>query len=514
MKIKVVILVSSALLVFGVLYQSCATKSKNTFGNNGSLAITPQPFPGKDTTGITFPTDANTINDWIDKQYFNSIARHAWGIWAGLTANSNQVSDTSTSSIKDTLLIYETWMGTSELQTMMKNGNNSPSMVKYGRTKLERPKQFGHGAHRLPNLGTLAVVNNNIVDVQVMAQSNTNQWVTVNYSPNAASFALTTNIFNQDTLNNKLAKNGGTGAITPFPNSSITIKPTYLYVDTNGTDLIAIPVWPGIPNPPNWVGSFSGYWQYLYIDPTNTRGATKPIPTSTLLTINPNPRDSAIVNLQDFIYFAIDSNMAAYLNTQQESVQLGNDTAQDGDLAILMGMHVATKEISNWTWQTFFWVPDPANPPSPSSAFNYQQRFWNYGSPDTIVLSNAAAHYAVQPAYVMVWPGTSTSNDPTKVRPHFGFNPYLEASFGPSAFSGPNQLNSNYIFGVQTNCMSCHAMATIDSTQNFLGYVTDQYINPDSSIFKNYVKLDFAWSIQQSAFSTSSSSPINKVKKK
>ena len=42
-----------------------------------------------------------------------------------------------------------------------------------------------------------------------------------------------------------------------------------------------------------------------------------------------------------------------------------NDTPQQvkaGDLALLVAMHVTTKELPNWTWQTFWWEPFPTRP--------------------------------------------------------------------------------------------------------------------------------------------------------
>ena len=53
-----------------------------------------------------------------------------------------------------------------------------------------------------------------------------------------------------------------------------------------------------------------------------------------------------------WIYFyPIDAPAAYYMNKQQ--LAQTNDTSKVGDLAILTAMHVATKETSNWTRQTF-----------------------------------------------------------------------------------------------------------------------------------------------------------------
>ncbi len=149
-------------------------------------------------------------------------------------------------------------------------------------------------------------------------------------------------------------------------------------------------------------------------------------------------------------------------------------------------MHVGTKEISNWTWQTYFWSYNQNNPFAPSSKFEANLR------PSQI--KGAPAHYAVTTAYTMVWPNQPINGGTNEgVKPVISFNPYLEAGFGPNVFSLPNKMMPSYQYGVQTNCMSCHALATASSS---IGYTTDQYISMNDTMFINQVQLDFAWSIQ------------------
>lgn len=452
--------------------------------------ITPKNFPDSTITGIQFPTDSTLIYKWLNNKDTVSIVKHAWGIWAGLTATTDQTLG------GDTLLVYETWSGTNELQTLMINGGSK--VLKTNRTLLSRPSQFHH-----------AIIDDQAID------STDHQWVTVNYSPAAADYALKNDIFNIDKLTPYMKTNKGSGVITAFPSSAITIKPTYLYVKDNGKELIAIPVWPGMPATPDSIPSFKKYWKYVFVDPTNSKGIKIPIPVDSSTEKDITKIKNATVNLSDFINFKVDAVMANYLNKEQ-----GNGTAQAGDMALLMGMHVSTKEISNWTWQTYFWVPDPANPPTPSSKFNYNELVKS-----KIKLSKAAAHYTVLPAYTMVWenqPIINGTNDNTTAS--FGFNPYLEASFGPSTFPSESVLKQKmpnakgFKYGIQTNCMSCHAMATVNGdftvSQNnsksyiSLPYITDQYISMNDTLFNRWVKLDFAWSIQAMAYPNS----ISKIK--
>lgn len=95
----------------------------------------------------------------------------------------------------------------------------------------------------------------------------------------------------------------------------------------------------------------------------------------------------------------------------------------------------------------------------------------------------------------MVWPNQPINGGTNQgVSPVISFNPYLEAGFGPKVFSVPNDLDSKLQYGVQTNCMTCHALATKSGNN---GYSTDQYISMnDGKFFLGDVQLDFAWSIQ------------------
>lgn len=154
--------------------------------------------------------------------------------------------------------------------------------------------------------------------------------------------------------------------------------------------------------------------------------------------------------------------MADHMN-QSDSTEGVSSTnrAVAGQLAILVAMHVTTKEISNWTWQTFYWVPNPDQVGRPSSALAAQVR--------PKELKGAAGHYALYAGCAMVilnQPITGGTNKGVSVL--FSYNPYLEGGFsglgtGPNnAFQVASPLIKGQPFGVQTNCMTCHALATSD----------------------------------------------------
>jgi hypothetical protein len=134
-------------------------------------------------------------------------------------------------------------------------------------------------------------------------------------------------------------------------------------------------------------------------------------------------------------------------------------------------MHMTTREITRWTWQTFWWTPDASSPPEPSSKSIANAR------PKELLAMGAPAHYAVALAYSM---RTSKGDNV------FCYNPYLEASFGG--------LSGQFKFGIQSNCMSCHANAAYVGIPS--PYVGNENVDIAGLQFQGQVRLDFLYSLR------------------
>ena len=462
MKLNVKILGVLAL-GFGVVSLHSCVENDET----GEISTTVQPQDLPETLAgnpdFKFPEKESVIMDWLETHDSVQITKHAWGIWQGLTSESDQVYN------GNPLLTYQTWLGVSDLAKACADGDKEAgcNMQKSSLEFLSQPNQHHH-------ISAGAGVNK--VDLD------TSLYVTVSYSPGAACYATSNLIFNQSTITSKLNDSGGIGAIDPFPSNGVTLKPTY-YIGKTSDKYIRIPSWHGPPS--DWAKSYPAKdWQsYVYADVSNSQKAGKiAVPTAES---TGNPPASAIVNLNEFIHYSLDANAAEYMN-EQEQGQAGLKV-EEGDLAILVAMHVGTKEISNWTWQTFFWTTDPSSPDFPSSSWEAALM------PDD--LTGAASHYAVSTSYAMVWPNQPvTGGTNENVTAHIGYNPYLEASL--SKFNNVNRLDSTYQYGMQSNCMSCHALATSNAKNEFFTYTADQYIDMRDTMFNGWVQLDFAWSIQ------------------
>ena len=465
----------SVLLSIGFFSLQCTNNNPGGGGtppDNDTVSITPVALPVI-VPGFKFPEDSNVIYSWFSPYDSGKVYEHAWGIWAGLTAGTGQAYQ------GDSLLVYQTWLGIGEIQSLIGSGLQAglAGVKKRGRSPLAIPNQFKDAI----SFRKRSLLKGNI-DTNAGNAFGTNFWVAVSYDPTSANYAISNSIFRQSVLD-KYAVPGGVGNIPAFPQSAINIKPVY-FVGHRKDSLIRVDSWPGPPETPQEYAP-QNWNRYVYADVSNSQ------PTGKILVPahgpNPTPAEiqAATCNLSDFIYYHIDAAMAHFLNEQQSAVQ--GDTARAGDLALLVAMHVTTKEISNWTWQTCYWAADPENPHSPSSKMAARQR--------PSQLQGAAAHYALSAAYVEVLPSQPLSGGTNKgVSAMIGYNPYLEAGFGPADLNYPNKFNSSYVYGIQTNCMSCHTLATIDGQ---VGYSADQYISNDDTVFKNRVRLDFAWSIQQ-----------------
>lgn len=473
---KTILFFAIVSVITGILLIRCASPIVS-----GDTVVIPQSFPGQDVTGITFPTDSNTINGWINSAQFPtrydsaSVYKHAWGIWAGLTTPTDQ-SDGAGGK----LLVYETWMGLNEVRDYILNGLpcSTGEGKRKGRALLTKPRQFEHAGILARSINQMPKLKNGDT-----AEAN-NLWVTVSYSPDQACHAINNKLFKQSVINSYYNANA-IGNIPSFPNTSISIKPTYLEFPANAK-MLQMPVWLDPPNPPDSLNVFQPdqFPLCVYVDVQNKQAAGKKLVPVTSSCRNKDSIVNATCNLNDFINFTIDSSMAAFMNLQDSIQQV---QATPGNRVLLVAMHVTTKEISNWTWQTYYWTPTPATPGAPSSTLA--------ASLIPSQVKGAARHYAVNAAYVMTTPNNSSAPDAGTM---FGYNPYLEGGFGPTTFNLPNVNNPQFKFGMQTNCMSCHAMATPPTGDtSTTGYNTDQYVNfSDPKFFKGQVKLDFAWSIQ------------------
>jgi len=465
-----------------------ADKDKNKTG-----AIVPDVFPVVGIPGFKFPENSDTIQYWISKDDSNAIIAHGWGLWAGLTSLSADDS------------MYQTWNTPAELldsiNTMTGNNTVKSNLVQTIATvkshrSLQVPPQFRHGAIFKNNTVLKSgLISKGFCGLDSNASGVYTDLITVSYDPSSADFIIKNRLYDTSSLTGYLAQ--GKTDIPPFPNTAIVLKPTYEIVHQKTISeyggYFPFRVWGGPDNCEKGYPHF--LWKGLvYID-TGNKSQDNCMPDN-----SGTQRDSKnTCNLNTFIYYTVAKEDTAAINTNFRQNGL-TDVSIPGDLAILVGMHVTSKEIANWTWQTFWWTPDAMYAPLPSWPIVAQKR------PSQI--KGAPAHYAMAIGYAFITPQSNTGGRDTGTS-IYCYNPFTEAVFGTATFNdvpglvyrkgGQPQINR---VGCQANCMSCHAIASYNP--NFpIGqsqpapYITDRYVDlKNDTLFNNSIKLDFLWSIQ------------------
>jgi hypothetical protein len=423
-----------------------------------------------------FPTPPQVIEGWINARTgpeVEKIRHHAWDLWAALTEKSGQVVG------GQELPIWETWYSRTEVYDPA-----GPTALRRDRPRrrgLTVPKQI---IHDRPVAAQLATPTNQQTALRVLAG--------VKYDEIAARHVWSHRYYNPQHLTDI---NNSFGPTTPiadrkivaFPRQAVLLKPTYWIIKQSGLNntLTLLPYWPW-PNAtapqstdyPTWPESIT--WKtYFALDPSGQKvGQT--VTGQILLwngtNQNQQPTDpynysAKVIGLDQFYHFTLTADDIAVINSSSPQVDVivntttGEATPAPGDYAILVGMHVTTKEIDDWTWQTFWWTPDHNANPLSRDQTKEVVGIWK--------------NFAMSPAYYMVEPPASKNPGQDLV----GYNPYLELDLAP--------------IGQRSNCMSCHRAATWPGL-SYNGHFNGA-INPAGPEFANQLKLDFLWSIQGGA---------------
>jgi len=457
-------------------------------------AFKPVPLRDPGIAGYKFPEASDTILGWVEKKDQKAINTHAWGIWTSLTRPSGERFESQE------LLVFETWETPSDIMT--------PSAKKLHRNP--RPVVRPHQLLRAGRKGITAT----------STHGGETALGFVKYDPEAAAYAIKENVFSTANLQSMLA--AGKTTIPPFPNAGMTLKPVFQALATGKTvgkpdastplqvdgHYFRLANWPGPIDPPKAYPPQD--WKHcVWIDvddPAQGPGtgaddkacgadgkSRKPETTygvGRLMSYKLSKAEADSVNA---------ANLAAFTPGPENPQPIpGYVMAQEGDTSVLLAMHVTSREIEEWTWQTFFWAPNPDDPPFPSSKAVAADR--------PKELTGPARNYAHCTAYQMLDPNEKPRGGTGKGESVYCFNPWLEAGFGPDVLSDskPGVYKGKPVkndVGDQTNCMSCHAQANFapSTVTTGPGYTGDRYVDLAGPEFKGTLQVDFAWSIPNNA---------------
>jgi hypothetical protein len=485
------VVVTAGLTTVALLAAVACTRQGNppekaTAANVMTMAIfQPVPLPDPRIEGFSFPETEEAIVGWTKSNDEKKIDLHAWGIWTALT------QETSEEFEGQTLRVFETWADPSDLE--------GPSTTAELSTKPRNPRplqplrQVGrHGPLRLTALGT----------------NETTVLGFVKYDPSAADFIATKGLLTKLALNQLLQS--GASAVPDFPPTALSLKPVFQTLASNqltGGRYFRLQTWPGSPAlkldpatamwdskpfPPDQWG------QCVWIDVQNagTGPGTGGVDGSCSAD-GASRTDASTYGVGNFINFQLTAADADVLN-QGAKANRSPAVLRAGDYSVLLAMHVTSREITRWTWQTFWWLPDPDKATTPSSVGMVAAR--------PAELQGSARHYAACAAYQELKPlepNTGGSNTGESV---YCFNPYLEAPFAstdlPQSQPGMTHANGKLVktanhVGAQTNCMSCHEQANYNPNglAKAPDYTGARYVDLNSPQFKGTLKLDFLWSL-------------------
>jgi hypothetical protein len=408
-------------IVYGQLVQSA-----NGQGSDPYLGV---------PLGFDFPADNATLEKYRATQNVAEMRKHAWMVWAGI----NQAAPSGGP-------LWETWFSADDAFRL----GPPPAAARTLSRRFVPPRQFqGEGAQ--PQAAGQSLLSFVLFNKETYGHIRGNQL----YSQTKLAG-----------LNDAFPAGTAISArkLPDFPRESMSLKLVWWPVKQQG--LTAMPVWDFTPSQTGLQGNPPPTWsRTVAVDPSRT---TIPADETQQLDVRIvrngmsvlENRKCHVVPLQKFYFVK--------LSTPQEASSASAATGQDlavGDFAVLVCVHMTTKEIDDWVWATFWWHDRPNDGP--------------YAADRTDKVPEFARNYLMNVAYDT---NTPREHDGT---PHACFNPWLEARF-----TGTSSVPAG---GMASNCMTCHQRATFP-IRPFLP-ITRGGLQPEDPYFKDVMKLDFLWSV-------------------
>jgi hypothetical protein len=353
------------------------------------------------------------------------MRRHAWYLFAGLTQTA-----------KSGAAIWETWYPEEDTLTV----GPQPQ----GLTGGDRPPRQFEIPFQLRSQGAQPQAAGESLLSFVLFNQEAHDFIRSNQLNRKSKLTELNNAFPAGT---PLAKR----EIAPFPRPAVALKTVWTLV--KASQARTLPVWDGVFQQPD-EGFPSGSWpRAVVIDPSRT---DVPMAETRQINWHGKPLDAHVVPVSRFYNFKISA-------AELPAVKALIPAAEEGDFAILLMMHVTTKEIPDWVWSTYWWHDRPDE-----GAF---------GADRPAVVTGVWRNYRMDSAYDMDRP---REYDGT---PNVAFNPYLE----------------NFDMGAVSNCMTCHRQSrwTPTGAPNFI--VTRGAPAADDPMFKDSIKADFLWAIPTQA---------------
>lgn len=387
--------------------------------------------------GFDFPADQQALLKYRDAVDVAAIRKHAWMVWAGLTSQPAYSEAAA----------FETWYA------MPRAYDPNPGSGPRGlRENFATPRQFSVHADN-PGESRLS---------QILFNREAFDYIRNNRMYLSQTIASLNAKFDADHTPPELR------TVPPFPVSAVAIKTVWWPV--RGMGLSPVPVWDNDPANPvdsgfgdttDKRGNGADTWKRVVaVVPPGTR-----MPDNARATMNFNGvarPDSHAVPLSDFYHFKITPQILKAIDDAKIS-EFGD--VQVGDYAVLVAMHVSTRETPDWVWSTFWWHDRPD-----------QGRF---AQNRPIEVTGVWQHYLMDATLSMDTPREQDGS------PKIVYNPYVEGKFAN---------------GVLSNCMSCHNRSLNAPLADFLcGALPitrgSADLRPNDPRRATRTKLEYLWSL-------------------
>jgi hypothetical protein len=437
--------------------------------HRAAATVTYQDLPAK-----LFPAEQYEL---LGAVYTNDLAvqrAHAWKLWAALNTASHSTA------YGQRLPIWQTWYSSTEVYDGSLRGKLSANAHPLDCCTFFIPEQD--------------VIEHKDVDKDQPAVT----MAFVKFNAPAAQFIIDRGYDKQSTLNELNAQYNHSRTpvtmrqIQPFPRTAVAIKLTFWLIRAHG--ITPVPYWdPAYDTPRNGQTPNHLTWERCVAVDAN---GTLPEGTKQIVNCNGTLREAPVVHLSRFYTFrlvdptdvATVAQFAKHIsmNTDQERVVTGEFTPQVGDYLALTAMHVTTKEIPDWTFQTFWWTPFPSAAP--------------FGNDRPAYVRPPFDNYSMCNAYSVDTPTTASG------APHICFNPYLEADLGPTKpyVMNGKRMPADPMAGTRSNCMACHSRAAwpakmdppyLPHTSSMGGVANPGFVPRNDPYFQGITTTDFLWSI-------------------
>lgn len=364
--------------------------------------------------------------DLCNSQDALSIRHHAWIVFSQITRDSNSYDSQSPP-------VWDTWYLKPETAMRLQ-------IPGFPERKLELPLEIV--------LPALLNSSNDQKDLKSIKKQMANHvtGVQVKYNPDAFSYIMQENLFDEATLKSKLDGLNNVGIpvsrreIDQFPPRSIIIKAFWLEVPKLGPTLFKL------------------------MKPDLSAG---------------NPSTIKVVQAQ-----GRPCNLPS-AGTVFTSCFYHVPGSASGSELILVALHVMTKELPDWTWSTFWWHSRADEGPYALGRPPYLASPWrNY-----LMNTTTSMETPWQPDATL---GKSLKKDdcdqdinlPSAAK--ICFNPYLE---------NPDSSLEN---AVLSNCMNCHKRATYPVHQiEIVASARRGFLSSENACFANTMRLDYLWSLSR-----------------